>query len=99
MTCNDTPRTCRAPLSYFQTHRTGDLMSRATNDLNAVRMMIGPAVIRVDTVLGFALPRPDDRHRARLALPALIPLPFVDLGELLGGVILSGSADPAQLPR
>jgi ATP-binding cassette subfamily B protein len=29
------------PLSYFQTHRTGDLMSRATNDLNAVRMMIG----------------------------------------------------------
>src|SRR5688572_2265600 len=29
------------PLSYFQQHRTGDLMSRATNDLNAVRMMIG----------------------------------------------------------
>src|SRR4029078_13358346 len=24
------------PHSYFQTHRTGDLMSRATNDLNAV---------------------------------------------------------------
>ena len=35
----------RLPLSYFQTHRTGDLMSRATNDLNAVRMMIGPAVM------------------------------------------------------
>ena len=33
------------PLAYFQTHRTGDLMSRATNDLNAVRMMIGPAVM------------------------------------------------------
>src|SRR6476646_2857145 len=28
------------PLGYFQSHRTGDLMSRATNDLNAVRMMI-----------------------------------------------------------
>jgi ABC-type multidrug transport system fused ATPase/permease subunit len=26
-------------------HRTGDLMSRATNDLNAVRMMIGPAIM------------------------------------------------------
>src|SRR5215831_17709367 len=27
----------RLPPSYFHTHRTGDLMSRATNDLNAVR--------------------------------------------------------------
>jgi ATP-binding cassette, subfamily B, multidrug efflux pump len=35
----------RLPLSYFQARRTGDLMSRATNDLNAVRMMIGPAVM------------------------------------------------------
>ena len=35
----------RLPLSYFQPHRTGDLMSRATNDLNAVRMMIGPSVM------------------------------------------------------
>ncbi|PYR02672.1 MAG: ABC transporter ATP-binding protein, partial [Acidobacteria bacterium] len=34
----------KLPLAYFQTHRTGDLMSRATNDLNAVRMMIGPSV-------------------------------------------------------
>src|ERR1051325_2849839 len=31
------------PAQYFQANRTGDLMSRATNDLNAVRMMIGPA--------------------------------------------------------
>ena len=33
------------PLAYYQARRTGDLMSRATNDLNAVRMMIGPAVM------------------------------------------------------
>ena len=33
------------PPRYFQTHRTGDLMSRATNDLNAVRMTVGPAVM------------------------------------------------------
>ena len=31
------------PLAYYQARRTGDLMSRATNDLNAVRMMVGPA--------------------------------------------------------
>jgi len=35
----------KLPLGYFQTHRTGDLMSRATNDLNAVRMMIGPSIM------------------------------------------------------
>jgi ATP-binding cassette subfamily B protein len=35
----------RLPLAYYQQHRTGDLMSRATNDLGAVRMMIGPAVM------------------------------------------------------
>src|SRR4029078_2159055 len=33
------------PLGYYQARRTGDLMSRATNDLNAVRMMIGPAIM------------------------------------------------------
>jgi len=33
------------PLRYFQNNRTGDLMSRATNDLSSVRMLIGPAVM------------------------------------------------------
>ena len=41
----------KLPLAYFQTHRTGDLMSRATNDLNAVRMMIGPAVMYSSSTL------------------------------------------------
>src|SRR6185503_12605725 len=42
------------PLSYFQRHRTGDLMSRATNDLNAVRMMIGPSIMySANTLLTF----------------------------------------------
>ena len=45
----------RLPPSYFQQHRTGDLMSRATNDLNAVRMMIGPSIMySANTLLGFA---------------------------------------------
>ena len=35
----------RLPLAWFNATRTGDLMSRATNDLNAVRMMLGPAVM------------------------------------------------------
>ena len=42
------------PPAYFQRNRTGDLMSRATSDLGAVRMMVGPAVMyTADTVLGF----------------------------------------------
>ncbi len=69
----------KQPLRYFQTHRTGDLMSRATNDLNAVRMMVGPAVMySADTALGFvaalSLMLSID---ARLTVLSLIPLPFV----------------------
>jgi ATP-binding cassette, subfamily B, multidrug efflux pump len=69
------------PLGYYHQHRTGDLMSRATNDLNAVRMMIGPAVMySANTVLVFVvaimLMATID---ARLTLIALIPLPFVSV--------------------
>jgi ATP-binding cassette subfamily B protein len=31
--------------AYYQRHRTGDIMARATNDLNAVRMLLGPAIM------------------------------------------------------
>jgi ATP-binding cassette subfamily B multidrug efflux pump len=33
------------PVAYYQEQRTGDLLSRATNDLASVRMLIGPAVM------------------------------------------------------
>ncbi len=69
------------PLSYYQQHRTGDLMSRATNDLNAVRMMVGPSVMySSNTVLTFiaalAMMLAID---VRLTLLSLIPLPFVSI--------------------
>ncbi|MBV8519977.1 MAG: ABC transporter ATP-binding protein [Acidobacteria bacterium] len=35
----------KLPLRFYQEQRTGDLMSRATNDLSNVRMLIGPAVM------------------------------------------------------
>ncbi|MCI0348651.1 MAG: ABC transporter ATP-binding protein/permease [Acidobacteriales bacterium] len=31
--------------SFYQKTRTGDIMARATNDLNAVRMLLGPAIM------------------------------------------------------
>jgi ATP-binding cassette, subfamily B, multidrug efflux pump len=69
------------PLGYYQARRTGDLMSRATNDLNAVRMMIGPAVMySASTILVFAvaivLMVSID---PRLTLIALVPLPMVSI--------------------
>ena len=72
-------RLAQQPLGYYQARRTGDLMSRATNDLNAVRMMIGPAIMySASTILVFAvaivLMLSID---VRLTLIALIPLPFV----------------------
>jgi ATP-binding cassette subfamily B protein len=69
------------PLGYYQARRTGDLMSRATNDLNAVRMMIGPAVMySANTILVFivaiALMLSID---PRLTMMALLPLPLVSV--------------------
>ncbi len=69
------------PLGYYQGRRTGDLMSRATNDLNAVRMMIGPAIMySANTILVFIvaiiLMLSID---ARLTMMALLPLPLVSI--------------------
>ena len=71
----------RLPLGYFQSTRTGDLMSRATNDLNAVRMMIGPAVMYfASTALGFVIAvAVMFTIDARLSLIALAPLPLVSI--------------------
>jgi ATP-binding cassette subfamily B protein len=41
---------------YYSRNRTGDIMARATNDLNAVRMMLGPGVMYwTETSLTFVL--------------------------------------------
>ena len=41
----------RLPLQYFQGQRIGDLMARATNDLGAVRMIAGPAIMYSEQTL------------------------------------------------
>ncbi len=35
----------RLSYSYYQRYRTGDIMARATNDLSAVRNLLGPAIM------------------------------------------------------
>ncbi|MBW3670453.1 MAG: ABC transporter ATP-binding protein/permease [Acidobacteria bacterium] len=37
------------PTKFHEVNRTGDLMSRATNDLSAVRMLVGPAIMHSAT--------------------------------------------------
>jgi len=71
----------KLPLAYFQTHRTGDLMSRATNDLNAVRMMIGPSVMySANTLLTFVVALGMMLSiDPWLTLVSLVPLPFVSI--------------------
>src|SRR5215469_16455621 len=35
----------KQPAEYYQQRRTGDIMARMTNDLNAVRMLLGPGIM------------------------------------------------------
>src|SRR6202040_4316635 len=67
--------------SYYQRTRTGDIMARATNDLNAVRMLLGPAIMySANTVvftagaLAFML-----SISSKLTLYAFLPLPVVSI--------------------
>lgn len=69
----------KLPVSYYQEQRTGDLMSRATNDLSSVRMLIGPAVMHtLSSVLvvggAFVMMIRIDRS---MALVSLIAVPIV----------------------
>ena len=67
--------------SYYQRNRTGDIMARATNDLNAVRMLLGPAIMySANTIvftagaLGFML-----AISPKLTLYAFLPLPIASI--------------------
>ena len=71
----------RLSLSYFHQHRTGDLMSRATNDLSAVRMMAGPAIMySVTTSIVFVVAVSlMFSISPSLTLVVLLPLPLVSV--------------------
>lgn len=69
----------RLPFEFYQTHRTGDLMARATNDLSAVRMIVGPALMySMNTVFAMALLVPLMASISwRLTLLAFLSMPLV----------------------
>jgi ATP-binding cassette subfamily B protein len=66
---------------FYQRTRTGDIMARATNDLNAVRMLLGPAIMySANTVvytagaLFFMM-----RISPKLTMWAFLPLPIASI--------------------
>lgn len=76
--------------SFYDRQTTGDVMARATNDLSAVRMVAGPALMYiVDTTVRALLVVPAmlalSRELTLLALLPMIGLPFVMI--VLGGLI------------
>jgi ATP-binding cassette subfamily B protein len=65
--------------AYFHQHKTGDLMARATNDLSAVRMLCGPAIMYSTNTVFTALGSLFFMFRIHpgLALLSLSPMPVV----------------------
>ncbi|MGB6596027.1 MAG: ABC transporter ATP-binding protein [Candidatus Acidiferrum sp.] len=64
---------------FYVRNRTGELMSRATNDLNAVRMVLGPGIMYSgQTIIGMALAiLVMSQLSGKLTLWILLPVPFV----------------------
>ncbi len=69
----------RLPPSFFYRHKTGDLMARSTNDLSAVRMLCGPAIMYSTNTVCTAIGSLFFMFRIHpgLALLSLAPMPLV----------------------
>jgi ATP-binding cassette subfamily B protein len=65
--------------AFFQRYRTGDLMSRATADIEAVRMVLGPGIMQLgNTVCTFAVAVAMMLFLSpALTLWSLLPLPLI----------------------
>ncbi|HEY4046359.1 MAG TPA: ABC transporter ATP-binding protein [Acidobacteriaceae bacterium] len=71
----------RQSAGYFQQHRTGDIMARMTNDLNAVRMLLGPAIMYSANTILFSVGALFFLLKISpfLTLVALAPLPLASI--------------------
>jgi ATP-binding cassette subfamily B multidrug efflux pump len=69
------------PLSYFHANRVGDLMARATNDLAAIRQIVGPMILySFQAIFALAISLPIMLGiSVKLTLLLLIPMPLVSL--------------------
>ncbi|MBO4976205.1 MAG: ABC transporter ATP-binding protein [Lachnospiraceae bacterium] len=78
-------------VEYYNEHKTGDLMTRFTSDLNAVRMSIGPAIICVfdaSVMTVMVILQMMNYVNVKLTLLALIPMIIICVGEIYYGKIM-----------
>jgi ATP-binding cassette, subfamily B, multidrug efflux pump len=71
----------RQPPEFYHMHRTGDIMARTTNDLNAVRQLLGPAIMySANTIVFTAAALPFMwRISPKLTMCAFVPLPLASV--------------------
>ena len=69
------------PLEYFHQNRVGDLMARATNDLAAIRQIVGPMILySFQAIFALAISLPIMLNiSVKLTILLLIPMPLVSL--------------------
>ncbi|MBA2736058.1 MAG: ABC transporter ATP-binding protein [Pyrinomonadaceae bacterium] len=69
------------PLEFFQNNRVGDLMARATNDLGAIRQIVGPMILySFQAIFALSISLPIMLNiSVKLTLLLLIPMPLVSL--------------------
>ena len=78
-------------VEYYNAHKTGDLMTRFTSDLNMIRMAIGPAVICVfdaSVMTIMVIAQMIFYVNLRLTLLTLVPMLVICLGEIYYGKIM-----------
>ena len=84
----------RLPQSFYFDWRTGDLMSRCVNDLNAVRLMLGPGLLSVvqTPVLFIGVLVAMFVLDSTLAMLVLLPYPlFIVIARVFGSALYSRS--------
>ena len=85
--------------TFYQRHRTGDLMAHATNDINSIQNVAGDGVLTlVDSLVtgGTTMIAMIIFTDFRLTVIALLPLPFLALGAWKLGDKLHYSFDKSQ---
>ena len=78
-------------MRYFNLHKTGDLMAHFTNDLEAVRLLMGPTVITAfdaTVMLILVLTKMIQYVDLRLTVVAVIPMLVIMVGDYVYGKVM-----------
>lgn len=78
-------------MNYYNEHKTGDLMAHFTNDLQSVRMFLGPTVITAfdaTVMLILVLAQMIIYVDAKLTLVAVLPLILIIFGDYFYGKVM-----------